>query len=613
MIKRILSFVIVSVLLSVPAMAQLKLGTNPQTIDGSALLQLDATNRGLLMPRVTATQRAAISSPATGLLVYQTDGTPGFYFYNGSTWLLVLSSTQGWTLTGNTGTTNGGTLGSAPTGNFVGTTGTSTNARDLSLVTNNVIRAQISTAGVLSTQNDMRVNGLTVGRGNGNDSRNTAVGSGALAAFTYNVFENNWGHTAIGAGALAAMTTGEQNTAVGYNSLAAATTGSYNTALGFETLLANTTGDGNTAIGWKSQRAVTTGYQNTAIGWYTMLSNSAGYQNIAIGAYSQLSGNGANRNVSVGTYTLQSATGGNNVAFGTFALTDNSTGIYNAAFGDQSLYVNTTGSYNTGIGSQSLWKNTIGSTNVALGYQAGYNETGSNKLYIANSSSNNLIYGDFSSGLLSINAGSTPSAPGASLQVNAFNASTKGLIVKGASSATANLLELQNSSSTSLFSINNNGSLTLNAFGASAGNTNELRFEELAANGSNYVGFKAPDDIASTRVWTLPSADGSSGQVLSTNGSGTLSWSRQGLTGSATLDFPSTGANTYSDLTITVTGAADGDVVSLGIPNGSMPAAAGTYTAWVSASNTVTIRVSNSSSGALDPASGTFKVLVTKF
>ncbi|NDC42689.1 MAG: hypothetical protein EBZ77_14275 [Chitinophagia bacterium] len=85
-----------------------------------------------------------------------------------------------------------------------------------------------------------------------------------------------------------------------------------------------------------------------------------------------------------------------------------------------------------------------------------------------------------------------------------------------------------------------------------------------------------------------------------------------GLTGSATLDFGSTAAQTSSDLTITVTGAADGDVVSLGVPNASVNANTD-YTAWVSSANTVTVRFNNYSSAAVDPASGTFKVFVTKF
>lgn len=55
-------------------------------------------------------------------------------------------------------------------------------------------------------------------------------------------------------------------------------------------------------------------------------------------------------------------------------------------------------------------------------------------------------------------------------------------------------------------------------------NQADLRFGEATANGTNYVGFQAPSSIASDVLWTLPSVDGSSGQVLQTNGSGTLSW-----------------------------------------------------------------------------------------
>lgn len=52
-----------------------------------------------------------------------------------------------------------------------------------------------------------------------------------------------------------------------------------------------------------------------------------------------------------------------------------------------------------------------------------------------------------------------------------------------------------------------------------------IKLYEDTDNGTNYVAFKAPDTIASNVTWTLPSADGTSSQVLSTNGSGTLSWS----------------------------------------------------------------------------------------
>ncbi len=83
------------------------------------------------------------------------------------------------------------------------------------------------------------------------------------------------------------------------------------------------------------------------------------------------------------------------------------------------------------------------------------------------------------------------------------------------------------------------------------------------------------------------------------------------LTASATLDFSSAAAQTSAELTITVIGAADGDVVSVGIPNASANANS-TFTARVSATDTVSIKFNNYSSAAIDPAPGTFKVTVFK-
>ncbi len=54
--------------------------------DTSAMLDVSSTTKGILVPRMTATQRLAIPLPATGLLVYQTDGTPGYYTYTGFYW-----------------------------------------------------------------------------------------------------------------------------------------------------------------------------------------------------------------------------------------------------------------------------------------------------------------------------------------------------------------------------------------------------------------------------------------------------------------------------------------------------------------------------------------------
>lgn len=65
----------------------------------------------------------------------------------------------------------------------------------------------------------------------------------------------------------------------------------------------------------------------------------------------------------------------------------------------------------------------------------------------------------------------------------------------------------------------------------------EIRLPEDTDNGSNYVALKAPDTIASNLTFTLPSADGTSGQALVTNGSGTLSFGDAGVSKGQAIAF----------------------------------------------------------------------------
>ncbi len=53
------------------------------TADSSAILDIASTNKGVLVPRMTAAQRDAIAAPAIGLMIFQTDGTAGYYYYTG--------------------------------------------------------------------------------------------------------------------------------------------------------------------------------------------------------------------------------------------------------------------------------------------------------------------------------------------------------------------------------------------------------------------------------------------------------------------------------------------------------------------------------------------------
>ncbi|WP_396159994.1 beta strand repeat-containing protein, partial [Flavobacterium sp.] len=272
------------------------------TVNAAGVVNLRSLS-GPTNPVVTVGDRIVVSNAQGRLLQVDT---------------VKLITATTWGLTGNAVITQPGTLGAAPTGNFLGTT----DARDVGFVTNNLIRAMIDSGGTFRTAGNLVANGVTVGRGLDALPGNTAVGTGALA-------DNNGG-------------------------------------------------DDNSAFGANALRLNTLGQRNTALGVRAMQGNFVGLNNVAVGV-------------------------------------------------------------------DALRDNVEGSGNVALGFEAAYNEAGSNRLYIANSRNNNLVYGDFSTGRVLINAGATPPATlGAALQVNSNNAGDVGLIVRGTTGQTANLFEARN-------------------------------------------------------------------------------------------------------------------------------------------------------------------------
>jgi hypothetical protein len=93
--KQIFTF-LAAVLLTATTYAQVGVGTT--TPDASSVLDITSTTKGLLIPRMLAGDRTAIDTPATGLMVYQTDGTAGFYYYNGSSWSEVAATSKTYSL-----------------------------------------------------------------------------------------------------------------------------------------------------------------------------------------------------------------------------------------------------------------------------------------------------------------------------------------------------------------------------------------------------------------------------------------------------------------------------------------------------------------------------------
>lgn len=89
--------------ITAPVKSQVAINTDGAVPNSSAMLDVTSTSRGILIPRVTQAQRNSISSPSNGLIVFQTDGTKGIYFYDGSlgTWTFQGSSTSSWDVDAN--------------------------------------------------------------------------------------------------------------------------------------------------------------------------------------------------------------------------------------------------------------------------------------------------------------------------------------------------------------------------------------------------------------------------------------------------------------------------------------------------------------------------------
>ena len=107
------------------ANAQVGIGTSAP--DASTMLDITSTAKGLLVPRMLSSERTAITSPAIGLIVFQTDGTAGFYYNAGTpispNWVILLnggSSVSASNVTGTLPVDNGGTGASTLTGMVMG-------------------------------------------------------------------------------------------------------------------------------------------------------------------------------------------------------------------------------------------------------------------------------------------------------------------------------------------------------------------------------------------------------------------------------------------------------------------------------------------------------------
>ena len=412
--------------------AQIGIGTT--TPDASSILDLVATDKGLLVPRMTQAQRSAITTPATGLLVYQTDGSSGFYYYDGSGWEKINTGTiNAWELGGNNGTN--------PANDFIGTA----DATDLVFRTDNTERMRITSDGSIGigtnlpsgnlhlhgstgakmfiTHSSVSNNGLELGLNLSDEAIIRNQENGPLLFFTNNTQRmviTAGGNVGIGVTTPTAQlhTTGTvrfENYSSGTNGaiLRTNTTGdlgitnfsgsSSDVLRGDGTfgpvpgggnnwgILGNSsTVDGTHFIGTTDNKALNFRVNNIKSGRIGTGSDGSVFlgfesglnddlttnENTFIGFQSGKETTSGQHNVALGSKALSSNTGGfNNVAIGKDAMLNNETGGSNVAVGKEALKSNVSGDFLTAVGFRSLYNNTSGTNNVGIGYNSLYSNT----------------------------------------------------------------------------------------------------------------------------------------------------------------------------------------------------------------------------------------------
>lgn len=421
--RKIKIFIIITIFQFLNVQAQNNIGIGTTSPAPSAMLDIESTGKGILIPRTDTT---LVSSPATGLLIFQSSDNT-FYYFNGVKWKSFsgipsfLSDADGDTKVYVEKNPDEDIvridLGGQEKIIFNRHTSGAVNLEFVNSNNNTLIGEG---AGILTNVNGF--SNVAVGKNaltsNGAGDGNTAIGFEALeslintntgvgqTAVGYRALYNQTGTdpvTAIGYESAYLQAGGGHNTSVGYRSLYTGG-GSWNTAvghqalysintfaqrntgLGFEALYSNVEhddntalgayalrnsngGSSNTAIGARSMNLVISGFQNVSVGTDAMFSTQNGSQNTAVGHFSLNENISGGTNVAVGYNSMRRTKTNGNSALGAYALENNINGASNVAIGFSSL-INNLGSENTAVGYNALMGNTIGISNSAIGYGA---------------------------------------------------------------------------------------------------------------------------------------------------------------------------------------------------------------------------------------------------
>jgi len=413
-------------------------GVGTATPDAKAALDIRATDKGLLIPRLTAAQRAAIAAPPQGLMVYQTDGSAGggpgtgFWYFGGApaAWVFINPAGGGADNLGNHTATQALNLQAQAltgTGTDLGTTvGVGVRADGgLNLGQNgggaNVFlgyqAGQATTpSGTTSRGRRNMFSGYQAG------ASNTTGGDNLFSGYRSG-FANTTGNTNLFMGYLsgASNTTANLNQFVGHESGAANTTGNSNHFVGYRSGYSNTTGSRNQFEGYASGFGNTSASDNQFSGYQSGINNTTGSQNLFVGSSSGGRNTAGSLNQFIGYESgYSNTTGFSNQFSGYESGINNTTGSENTFSGFRSGRSNTTGSQNTFSGLRSGFSNTTGSGNWAFGFDAGpttgnLTNAGAIGTGARVSRSNSLVLGGL--GPNAVNVGIGTSSPSQKLEV----------------------------------------------------------------------------------------------------------------------------------------------------------------------------------------------------
>lgn len=397
----------ISVFISIILISQISFGQNVAITDddaynahSSAMLDVKSITKGMLVPRLTTAQRTAISSPATGLLVFDTD-EGDFYFFNGG-WVNLTSDNPGdlWTLSGSnvylTDTDHNLGIGSTTPVGKLEVKGDAISGIDepLFAVINNTgdtvfavypegVRIYVDDNGAKASGNrgGFAVGGFSSGKGLTNEYLRITPDSVRI------YIDDEFSKASKGGFAVGGFSSGKGNTddylfvkreqsRIYVDGDGGFSVGDISTGSSVDYL--DLTPD-NYFIGHESGTSMTTGLYNSFFGYETGMSSTQGDRNIFIGYQSGYSSDVQDDNIFIGYKSGYSTTftagADNNVFIGSESGYNNISGSLNTFLGFRTGYNNTSASSSVYIGNEAGYTNSTGSANTFIGYKSGNKAT----------------------------------------------------------------------------------------------------------------------------------------------------------------------------------------------------------------------------------------------